>query len=84
MNLTDFSGQRPIPWVKHCYHANRHSRPTLSRLELFCLRCPADTTGEATERNDLLVFKYVAEISVCLGQFHACGGIRQKTMMTSI
>jgi len=39
---------------------NHYSEPTLSRLEWFCLRCPADTTRETTERDGLIVFKHVA------------------------
>lgn len=45
---------------------------TLGRLELFGLASTTDTTREATEGNDLFVFHDVAEVSVRLGQFHAC------------
>lgn len=45
---------------------------TLSRLELLCLASTTDTTRETTEGDDLFVFHDVAEVSVSLGQFHAC------------
>ena len=41
---------------------------TLGRLELLGLRGTANTTSEATERNDLLVLRDVTKVSVGLGQ----------------
>jgi hypothetical protein len=72
MNLTDFSGQRPmiqlmfrLPILLSSYSCSLH---TLGRLELLGLRSAANATSEPTERNDLLVVGDITKVSVGLGQ----------------
>jgi len=62
MNLTDFSGQRPI--VHHqgqisAVHLSDITRRTLGCLELLGLAGPSDTTSEPTERDDLFMVRDV-------------------------
>lgn len=70
MNLTDFSGQRPVVAILGL-SSKCDEELTLGRLELLCLASTTDATRETTERDDLFVFHNVAEVSVSLGQFHA-------------
>lgn len=69
MNLTDFSGQRPIFGGYKCSktHTSLQVR-TLSSLELLGLASTTNTTSESSERDDLLVLRNVAEVGVRLGQ----------------
>jgi hypothetical protein len=46
---------------------------TLCRLKLLCLTGTANATIESSERNDLLVFRDIAEVGICLWQFKAYG-----------
>ena len=71
MNLTDFSGQRPVnPGSKPSISWNSSARlqRTLCRLELLGLAGTANTTSETTEGDDLLVLRDVTKVSVGLGQ----------------
>ena len=72
MNLTDFSGQRPVSGVSSSCDLLPSTKPTLGRLELFGLASTTDATRVTAERNNLLVFHDIAEVSVCLGQFQPC------------
>lgn len=75
MNLTDFSGQRPVVVMLDLSSScdfPPSTKLTLGRLELFGLASTTDATRVTTEGNDLLVFHDIAEVSVRLGQFEAC------------
>lgn len=75
MNLTDFSGQRPVVMMldlSSSYDLLPSTKVTLGRLELFGLASTTNATRITTEGNDLFVLHDIAEVSVCLGQFQAC------------
>lgn len=60
MNLTDFSGQRPIVYRQGQISVVRSSnitRRTLGCLELLGLAGPSDTTSKPTERDDLFMVR---------------------------
>ena len=72
MNLTDFSGQRPGNLIEYAIPSRPVEGRTLSSLELLRLASAANTSREATERNNLLVLLHVRKILVRLGQFEVC------------
>ena len=49
----------------------RERRLTLGGSELLSLASSSDTSGESSERNDLLVLLNVGEVGVSLGELHA-------------
>jgi hypothetical protein len=67
MNLTDFSGQRPVTGCECNTEKTGDVNRTLRRLELLRLAGTADATIESPERDDLFVLRDVAEVCVCLG-----------------
>ena len=72
MNCTDFSGHRPVQRIPSQFGPGGYER-TLRCLELFGLTGPSNTTGEPSERDDLLVFLDVAEVGIGLREFEAFG-----------
>ena len=44
---------------------------TLGGVELLSLSSSSDTSGESSERDDLLVLLNVGEVGVSLGELHA-------------
>jgi hypothetical protein len=67
MNLTDFSGQRPVTGCRCNTEKTGDVNRTLRRLELLRLAGTADATIKSPERDDLFVLRDVAEVCVCLG-----------------
>jgi len=68
MNWTDLTGQRPGVRGVWCRWAKRL---TFGGLELLGLGSTSDTTGESSERNDLLLLLDIGEVGVRLLQGHA-------------
>lgn len=74
MNLTDFSGQRPVQskLKTKVVRDQGYNGRTLGSLELLRLACPSNTTREPPERNNTFVILDIAEVGIGLREFETC------------